>query len=134
MAELKIVHDSWELNKLFRISRSSKKTAETLKVQISKYGKTGSGEGVPYSHYNETIDSVSLQIEDLRSGIENDEINLNNLNISDYFNFLNKIGFIPQEICEIHYFHKFLVQIDILFIKKDFLDQVNKSEIEKIFK
>ena len=36
MAELKIVHDSWELNKLFRISRSSKKTAETLEVQISK--------------------------------------------------------------------------------------------------
>ena len=80
MSELKIVHNSWELNKLFRISRSSKSTAETIEVQISKNGKTGSGEGIPYSHYNETIDSVSLQIEDLRIGIENDEINLNNLN------------------------------------------------------
>ena len=80
MSELKIFHDSWELNKLFRISRSSKNTAETIEVQISKDGKTGSGEGVPYSHYNETIDSVSMQIEDLRIGIENDEINLNNLN------------------------------------------------------
>lgn len=53
------------------------------------------------------------------------KLNLNNLNISDYLNFLNKIGFIPQEICEIHYFHKFLVQIDILFIKKDFYTNNN---------
>ena len=39
MSELKIVYDSWELNKLFRISRSSKNTAETIEVQISKDGK-----------------------------------------------------------------------------------------------
>ena len=80
MSELKIIHDSWELNKVFTISRSSKKTAETIEVQISKNGKIGFGEGVPYSHYNETIESVTLQIEELRSAIENEEINLNNLN------------------------------------------------------
>ena len=80
MSKLQIIHDSWELNKLFRISRSSKKSAETIEVQISKDGKTGCGEGVPYSHYNESIESVSSQIEFLRNEIENDEINLNNLN------------------------------------------------------
>ena len=32
MSELKIIHDSWELNKVFTISRSSKKTAETMKL------------------------------------------------------------------------------------------------------
>ena len=79
MSELKIIHDSWELNKVFTISRSSKKTAETIEVQISKNGKIGFGEGVPYSHYNETIESVTSQIEELRSAIENEEINLNNL-------------------------------------------------------
>jgi FkbM family methyltransferase len=52
-------------------------------------------------------------------------LNLNDLNIQDYLNFLNKIGFIPQEVCEIHYFHEFLVQIDILFIKKDFYTNNN---------
>ena len=80
MSELKITHDSWELNKVFTISRSSKKTAETLEVQISRDGKTGFGEGVPYSHYDESIESVTSQIEKLRNNIENEEINLNNLN------------------------------------------------------
>ena len=79
MSELKIIHDSWELNKVFAISRSSKKTAETVEVQITKNGKTGFGEGVPYSHYDESIESVTSQIEELRINIENDEINLNNL-------------------------------------------------------
>ena len=79
MSELKIIHDSWELNKVFTISRSSKKTAETVEVQITKNGKTGFGEGVPYSHYDESIESVTSQIEELRINIENDEINLNNL-------------------------------------------------------
>lgn len=53
------------------------------------------------------------------------KLNSNNLNFQDYLNFLNKIGYIPQEICEIHYFHKFLVQIDVLFIKKDFYKDDN---------
>ena len=80
MSELKIVHDSWELNKIFTISRSSKKTAETVEVQISKNGKTGFGEGVPYSHYGENIKSVTSQLEGIRSNIENEEIYLENLN------------------------------------------------------
>jgi len=80
MSELKIIHESWELNKVFTISRSSKKTAETVEVQISRNGKTGFGEGVPYSHYDENIKSVTSQIERLRNNIENEEINLDNLN------------------------------------------------------
>lgn len=80
MAGIKITQDSWELNKRFKISRGSKSTAETIKIEISKNGNVGSGEGVPYSHYNENIESVISQIENLRKGIEDHSINLENLN------------------------------------------------------
>jgi FkbM family methyltransferase len=48
------------------------------------------------------------------------KFNQNQLNINDYIDYLNQIGFIPQDICEIHFFHKFMVQVDILFIRKDY--------------
>ena len=94
MSELKIIHDSWELNKVFTISRSSKKTAETIEVQISKNGKIGFGEGVPYSHYNETIESVTSQIEELRCAIENEEIN----NTVQKIKILNKDSLKKQDM------------------------------------
>ena len=37
----------------------------------------------------------------------------NNLNFDNYLNYMKKINYIPQEICEIHHFHGFLFQIDI---------------------
>ncbi len=51
--------------------------------------------------------------------------NDNNLNFEDYINFMKKINYIPQEICEIHHFHGFLFQIDILFMRKDLYKKFN---------
>ena len=79
MVELKIITDTWELNKNFNISRGSKTLIQTLEVQISKDENTGVGEGVPYAHYNESIKSVTKQIEEIRTEIESNTINLNNL-------------------------------------------------------
>ena len=38
---------------------------------------------------------------------------------------MKKINYIPQEICEIHHFHGFLFQIDILFMRKDLYKKFN---------
>jgi len=51
--------------------------------------------------------------------------NQNNLNIYDYIKYMNDIDFIPQEIGGIHHFHGYLVQIDLLFVKKNFYKENN---------
>ena len=79
MIELLIQERVWSLNKSFNISRGAKITADTLQVHLIKDGEKGSGECVPYSRYDETIDSVKNQIIELQSDIESEKINLNNL-------------------------------------------------------
>jgi hypothetical protein len=51
--------------------------------------------------------------------------NNNNLNIFDYLSYLKNLDYIPQEICEIHYYHGYLIQVDILFVKKKFYKNIN---------
>lgn len=36
----------------------------------------------------------------------------------DYIHFLNDHGFVPYDICELHYAHGVLIQMDVLFISK----------------
>ncbi len=79
MIELLIQERVWNLKKSFNISRGTKITADTLQVHLIKDGERGSGECVPYSRYDETIDSVKNQIIELKSNIESEKINLNNL-------------------------------------------------------
>ena len=75
-----VVHEQvWKLNKSFNISRGAKVTADTLQVLLIKDGEQGLGECVPYSRYNETVESVKNQINELKSGIEYEKISLNNL-------------------------------------------------------
>ena len=75
-----VVHEQvWKLNKSFNISRGAKVTADTLQVLLIKDGEQGLGECVPYSRYNETVESVKNQINELKSGIESEKISLNNL-------------------------------------------------------
>ena len=77
-----VVHEQvWKLNKSFNISRGAKVTADTLQVLLIKDGEQGLGECVPYSRYNETVESVKNQINELKSGIESEKISLNNLSI-----------------------------------------------------
>ena len=78
MTELKVNHKTWNLHKEFNISRGSKSEAQTIEIAISKNKKIGIGECVPYSRYNETVSSVTKQIEDLRSKIETNEISKSN--------------------------------------------------------
>ena len=79
MIELLIQEQVWKLNKSFNISRGAKITADTLQIHLIKDGEKGSGECVPYSRYDETIDSVKNQIIELQLDIESERINLNNL-------------------------------------------------------
>ena len=51
------------------------------------------------------------------------EYNMGSPNLSENVKYLNSIGYIPYDICEVHYIDEMLVQIDILYIKKSkFLD------------
>ena len=79
MTELVIQERVWNLNKSFNISRGAKTTADTLQIHLIKDGERGLGECVPYSRYGETIDSVKNQIVKLKSDIESEKIDLNNL-------------------------------------------------------
>ena len=79
MIELLVNEYVWDLNKSFNISRGAKLTANTVHIELIKDGEKGLGECVPYSRYNETINSVKKQINELKSDIETEKINLNNL-------------------------------------------------------
>jgi len=61
--------DIFKLAKVFTISRGSRTEAKVLTVRILKDAIMGWGECVPYSRYNETLDSVERQIKGLSMGI-----------------------------------------------------------------
>lgn len=79
MTILKVSHKTWGLSKEFNISRGSKTEAKTIEVSFLNNNKIGIGECVPYLRYNETILSVSEQIESLRAKIESGKIHKSNL-------------------------------------------------------
>jgi len=58
------------LLKPFGISRGTKTSAEVIRVRLSSRDKTGFGEAVPYSRYQETIQSCLNQISSLPSEID----------------------------------------------------------------
>lgn len=45
-------------------------------------------------------------------------------NLSEYVNYLNKIGFLPIEITDMHYIDKVLIQADIVFLKKEIFNKI----------
>lgn len=57
--------ESFPLAEVFTIARGSKTDAHVLLVEITKDGITGRGESVPYSRYDETMESVKDQIKSL---------------------------------------------------------------------
>jgi len=62
------------------------------------------------------------------------DYNKNSPNLTEYMNYLNLIGFIPSDICEVHRIDEVLIQIDILFIKKSEFNKINsKNKILNIF-
>lgn len=67
---LKIIHERYPIAGKFTISRGSKTEAAVVVCVIGDGIHEGRGECVPYARYGETIESVSGQIEAVRTAIE----------------------------------------------------------------
>ena len=63
--EVSVSKDVFKLAQVFTISRGSRTQAEVLTVQIKDGDHIGQGECVPYARYDESLTSVTQQIEDL---------------------------------------------------------------------
>ena len=62
------------LAQVFRISRGARTQAEVVTVTYEKDGIIGRGECVPYARYDETLESVTKQIEDLPDNIDKETL------------------------------------------------------------
>jgi L-Ala-D/L-Glu epimerase len=51
-------HETWPIAGTFTIARGSKTAADVVVVTLTRNGKTGHGECVPYARYNETVPQV----------------------------------------------------------------------------
>ncbi|MEM9846192.1 MAG: N-acetyl-D-Glu racemase DgcA [Pseudomonadota bacterium] len=63
--QVSVTRDVFGLAQVFTISRGSRTEAHVLTVRISDGGFSGFGECVPYARYDETLDSVTAEIEGL---------------------------------------------------------------------
>ena len=54
--------------------------------------------------------------------------------LNDYIEYLDKINYLPLEVTEIHHLDKVLVQVDIIFLKKNIFQKIyTDKKILKIF-
>lgn len=60
--EITVTSDVFQLAQVFTISRGSRIQANVLTARVTSNGVTGWGECVPYARYDETLDSVTAQI------------------------------------------------------------------------
>ena len=72
--KLNLEKKCWPLNQSFNISRGKKTEALTVEVNLTNNGHLGKGECVPYSRYNESVESVCNQLENIVLDIENGTI------------------------------------------------------------
>ncbi|WP_423227745.1 N-acetyl-D-Glu racemase DgcA [Shimia aestuarii] len=63
VVEISVTADVFKLAQVFTISRGSRTEAKVLTVRITENGVTGWGECVPYARYDETLASVTAEIE-----------------------------------------------------------------------
>ena len=63
--KLSVTSDVFKLARVFTISRGSRTEAKVLTVKVEQNGRVGWGECVPYARYNETLESVTAEIERL---------------------------------------------------------------------
>jgi len=56
------------------------------------------------------------------------EYNLKAPNLNEYISYLSSINFVPFDICEVHKIDNILIQVDILFIKKNILNTINPGK------
>ncbi len=67
--KITVTPDVFKLAQVFTISRGSRTEAKVLTVSVERDGIFGWGECVPYARYDETLESVTAQIEGLPVGI-----------------------------------------------------------------
>ena len=72
--EISVTRDTFRLAQVFTISRGSRSEAKVLTVRITDGDFTGWGECVPYARYDETLDSVTEQIEELPARFDRAEL------------------------------------------------------------
>lgn len=72
--QITVTRDVFRLAEVFTISRGSRTEAQVLTVRITDGGVTGWGECVPYARYDETLDSVTAQIEGLPAQLDHDAL------------------------------------------------------------
>lgn len=70
MTNLQISIEKYPIAGQFTIARGSKTEAAVVVVHLSENSFGGRGECVPYSRYGESLESVTAQIEKVRSAIE----------------------------------------------------------------
>ncbi len=66
---LSVTPDTFRLAEVFTIARGSRTEAKVLTVRAFAEGRIGQGECVPYARYDETLESVTAEIEGLPDGI-----------------------------------------------------------------
>ncbi len=66
---IEVTTQAFKLARVFTISRGSRTEARVLSVKITRGGVTGWGECVPYARYDETMESVTAEINALPEGI-----------------------------------------------------------------
>ncbi|WP_027722022.1 N-acetyl-D-Glu racemase DgcA [Maridesulfovibrio zosterae] len=69
-----VTKDVFPLAQVFTIARGSRTEAVVLRVEIEQNGFRGCGECVPYARYNETVESVTAQIEELETPLTRESL------------------------------------------------------------
>ena len=71
---LNVTRDVFQLAQVFTISRGSRTEAQVLTVKVEDGDVSGWGECVPYARYDETLESVTAQIEGLPESLSRAEL------------------------------------------------------------
>ena len=69
-----VTADTFRLAQVFTISRGSRTEAKVLTIKVSRDGVTGWGECVPYARYDETLESVTAEINGLPADISREAL------------------------------------------------------------
>ncbi|NIZ60985.1 dipeptide epimerase [Sedimentitalea sp. CY04] len=72
--QITVTQDVFKLAQVFTISRGSRTEAKVLTVKVEQDGFTGWGECVPYARYDETLESVTAEIEGLPAEFTREEL------------------------------------------------------------
>ncbi len=72
--KIEVTKDVFPLAQVFTIARGSRTEAVVVRVTIEQDGFIGQGECVPYARYDETVESVTAQIQGLKLPLTREEL------------------------------------------------------------